>query len=991
MKNQFKRVLPYVASLFVIAAATLSSGCTDYSDDIDDLKKKTEANSELLSTLQGTVNSLQSDISSGKLITKVEDISGTPGGIKITFSDNTSKTILNGEKGDKGDKGDKGEAGPVGPAGVAGSTPLVYIDSDGYWCVAATGTKGTSDRVLVDGKPVKAKGDKGEIGTDGPKGETGDKGETGEAGTDGDSFISITTTVNADGYLVLHFVNSDITKNKDVTTSIMSNDKIISCVTEAPLYWDFLINGKVYRFGKNIAIPSTVKVLTTGILAQKNKTVNIVFSVSPSNANFEKIAFNLNGKELATRNSNLPVPQSEAEFTFNEPSFLTVNQIVRLTKDNAATYGIDLTQTAINGGEYVANATIKGEYKDIVFEALNGNQAVGFVPKYDIMVMYNAPFQNTVFDAVEDVIPPVEEPVYSRSVNSVAFVQEVVKVTDKDVVFQPAKTATIFSHQDYTNKIAPTEAFLAMHDISYIMLNHMMTISASYTNAAGATQSTVSSDALIAMLTRAEAAPADADKATVLTNMTYAINIDDTNWTNIAVGDMITYKIQMQYTDIAGNVVTSKDVFTLNIIKSANKFSINPEAFLIPTDKHDVRTFTATQIATQLSTKLGMTNATAANVSMDFAKHPITIMKKGETGIYAAITSGVDFDAIKVTALDSNTDFSIVANKTINAGDYRVVVPIIAPATDNSGETVVTMEVNFTVQNPTYTVNLNSGKSLDTDHVYNVPMTTNPDLKVNVSEVIDINSLKTTDSHAYQLAEGTFDGIRGLIATPKEVVGMGHWDEAQAIQLYVKLETQQIIPITILNSNASTTGITDGKFAVKFTANNLVSATWNVDSNDLASNAPSFNYKNMNAWDMEVFVDDPLAARNDINTMALKQVNFVNGFIKETNATMNRDDKSTYENAKKDGRITVKYELAGIDKNNVDVQLPDGLTEATLNLITINGQSNVVTLAADSAMRAKFTAWIGTIHQKITVTITDNFGVTAPIVKTIKIGITNEN
>ncbi|MDP0384389.1 hypothetical protein Q7Y45_11135, partial [Glaesserella parasuis] len=64
----------------------------------------------------------------GKLITKTETLEG--GGLKITYTDNTSDTIRDGapgpvgprgERGERGERGPQGDPGPMGPQGLAGA------------------------------------------------------------------------------------------------------------------------------------------------------------------------------------------------------------------------------------------------------------------------------------------------------------------------------------------------------------------------------------------------------------------------------------------------------------------------------------------------------------------------------------------------------------------------------------------------------------------------------------------------------------------------------------------------------------------------------------------------------------------------------------------------------------------------------------------------------------------------------------------------------
>ncbi|MDP0201960.1 hypothetical protein Q7324_10890, partial [Glaesserella parasuis] len=124
----------------------------------------------------------------GKLIKQTETLANN-GGLKITYTDNTSDIITNGRDGAPGPAGPRGPAGPVGPRGPAGEQgPAGPRGEKGLkgeqgerGPVGPTGPQG------VPG-PQGAKGEQGPEGPAGPRGErgpAGDKGDTGPMGPPG--------------------------------------------------------------------------------------------------------------------------------------------------------------------------------------------------------------------------------------------------------------------------------------------------------------------------------------------------------------------------------------------------------------------------------------------------------------------------------------------------------------------------------------------------------------------------------------------------------------------------------------------------------------------------------------------------------------------------------------------------------------------------------------------------------------------------------------
>ncbi|MDD4656597.1 MAG: PL29 family lyase N-terminal domain-containing protein, partial [Bacteroidales bacterium] len=119
---------------------SLGSCQKDYSDDIDDLQEQINQN-------KSAIAALNSAIANGKIISGVSTVAG---GYEITFSDNSTITIMHGTNGADGDDGDDGAVG------ADGFTPIIGIDADGYWTVITT-QGGTPERIKdVDGNEIMA-------------------------------------------------------------------------------------------------------------------------------------------------------------------------------------------------------------------------------------------------------------------------------------------------------------------------------------------------------------------------------------------------------------------------------------------------------------------------------------------------------------------------------------------------------------------------------------------------------------------------------------------------------------------------------------------------------------------------------------------------------------------------------------------------------------------------------------------------------------------
>lgn len=156
MKKKFYGAL--VLGSVLLAGGMVS--CSDYDDDIDSLNNRVTA-------VEQTVKELQDKINAGAVITDVQTVEN---GVKVTLSDGSSFTLVNGKdgsagsvvtmgsdgywyidgqktenpwKGEKGDKGDKGDQGDPGTSGTTAPSKYYVPNEDGYWYVVNVAADGT--------------------------------------------------------------------------------------------------------------------------------------------------------------------------------------------------------------------------------------------------------------------------------------------------------------------------------------------------------------------------------------------------------------------------------------------------------------------------------------------------------------------------------------------------------------------------------------------------------------------------------------------------------------------------------------------------------------------------------------------------------------------------------------------------------------------------------------------------------------------------------
>ena len=143
MRKKYLSALLFGA-LLVTSTGTFTS-CKDYDDDINNLQEQVDG-------VKSQIADLESKINDGKWITNIADAEG---GFTITFSDNSSYTIVNGKD---------GANGADGAAGTPGTQWT--ISEDGYW--------------VCDGEKTDVKA----VGQDGKDGQDGQNGQDGAPGQD---------------------------------------------------------------------------------------------------------------------------------------------------------------------------------------------------------------------------------------------------------------------------------------------------------------------------------------------------------------------------------------------------------------------------------------------------------------------------------------------------------------------------------------------------------------------------------------------------------------------------------------------------------------------------------------------------------------------------------------------------------------------------------------------------------------------------------------
>ncbi len=292
MTKNFTPPLSYCKSnLFKIIISTIIvigglASCS-YGDDIDAINDRVDA-------IESSLNQLQKAYAEGKIISDVKAVEATSGanGYQIHFSDGTSLTLNHGVDGGNGLDGVDGEAGQDGNDGQDGVTPMIRIDSEGYWTVSYD--EGATYNRITDpsGKPVSAIGQKGEPGVSQPgiNGVDGANGADGKDGVDGKDGQCVRVTLSPEGYYVfetyypsapetvLDRIVTPYKSNKNSTISSIVKNEHTGVITLT------MEDGVSFDFNLDVAYPTGIVMLNEALVVNWTNAGTITFRLNPSDA-----------------------------------------------------------------------------------------------------------------------------------------------------------------------------------------------------------------------------------------------------------------------------------------------------------------------------------------------------------------------------------------------------------------------------------------------------------------------------------------------------------------------------------------------------------------------------------------------------------------------------------------------------------------------------------------------------------------------------------
>lgn len=258
----------------LLSVSLLAFGCqyddSELWDELNDATSRLDQIEEALDAMNSSIESLETIVNAlneGKVIIDTEQ---TSTGYILTFSDNSTVEITNGEKGEDGEApiigvsayegvyywtitvgGEydwlyDGEGNPVAASGTAGVTPTLGVDADGYWTVD-TGD-GAEQLLDSNNEPVSSQG---------------------EAGGDGDSFFS------------------SVTENDTTVTLTLTSGDVITL----PKYIEYGVSVKAGSdLGFSANETKTIELNYTRVAYTEMYNNNSSWSVTMTNGNLEVTA-----------------------------------------------------------------------------------------------------------------------------------------------------------------------------------------------------------------------------------------------------------------------------------------------------------------------------------------------------------------------------------------------------------------------------------------------------------------------------------------------------------------------------------------------------------------------------------------------------------------------------------------------------------------------------------------------------------------------------
>lgn len=199
--------------------------------------------------IESQLDALKTAYESGKIIDDVNPYQAEgKSGWTIKFSDNTSINILNGEN---------------GKDGKDGVTPVLNVDSQGFWVISYD--NGATFSLLKDneGKPFSSKGQDGisvRIAVS----------------EDGKYVIETYSTGNPDE--VLESIETDFSANQAAVVQSIVKDPYNGTISL------LMADGVAYKFNLDVCFPTGIVVLAEKVILPNNNVGKFEFRVNPSNA-----------------------------------------------------------------------------------------------------------------------------------------------------------------------------------------------------------------------------------------------------------------------------------------------------------------------------------------------------------------------------------------------------------------------------------------------------------------------------------------------------------------------------------------------------------------------------------------------------------------------------------------------------------------------------------------------------------------------------------
>lgn len=258
---------PAICNVVLILMLMFSfSGCNDYGKEIEQLQTQ-------ISELQKSINSLKEAHESGKIISQILSAEDSKG-YEIVFSDGTKIALNHGNHGSDGVDGNDGNDGSDGADGV---TPIIKIDTDGYWIVSYDGEV-TFTRILdASSNPI-------------PAVVSGIDGLPGMAGTDGADGLCVRVTTDEEGLYIFEVYSPsfpDKVIDRVVTPYSSDASSAIASIVKDEENGKIVLtmcDGTVFEFNLDVAYPTSLVVLEDVVHIDALNDGVITFRLNPSDA-----------------------------------------------------------------------------------------------------------------------------------------------------------------------------------------------------------------------------------------------------------------------------------------------------------------------------------------------------------------------------------------------------------------------------------------------------------------------------------------------------------------------------------------------------------------------------------------------------------------------------------------------------------------------------------------------------------------------------------